>query len=224
MNEASSFMWMLVWVALGLAFFYLAIILRFHDILPAKWAELANRYIPHLAYFIGGFGFICLGHARDITRKDYMKERKNKYVETSHSWKTPLLIAQVIILYGAGLYSIIYGIGKIPELGILGLGSFVLLFILYVLWYQIEHFKHRMPALAALRISIIAFLLASASFALWIKAQVVAPSLVLGTLAVGTALFGLLMNEKDAPEQKMNWLKAIFVLGTLLLAGSVISH
>jgi len=212
LEGVSSFLHMTTWILVGLVFLFLGIIFKIKQPVPAAWMPFFNQYIPNLPYFISGFGFLCLGHARSMVRKQYIAEQK-KDVLFSHVWKIPLLRTQVLILYGAGLYAILFGLNFVHAVGMLGLVSCVALFFIYLVLYQIEYFKNRLQAGAALRITMMAFVLSGLSFWLWTAFQMIIPSLILAFLGIFSGIYGL--SYSGTVAQKGGWLKYILAIGAV---------
>ncbi|HXL73537.1 MAG TPA: hypothetical protein VN963_07940, partial [bacterium] len=179
---------------------------------PAAWEPFFNQYIPHLPYFICGFGFLCLGHVRSMVRKQYIAEQK-KDVLFPHAWKISLIRTQVFILYGAGLYAILFGLNFVPAVGMLGLVFCIACFLFYLLLYQIEYFKNRLQAAAALRITMMAFILSGLSFWLWTAFQMIIPSLILAFLAIFAGIYGVAYS--GAVTQRGGWLKYVLAVAAI---------
>ena len=208
----ASFLKLTSWTLMGLVFLFLGVICKIKRPIPAVWEPFFAHYIPHLPYFICGFGFLCLAHVRSILRKTYVAEQK-KDVLFAHKWKISLLGNQVLLLNAAGLYAILYGFNIVPSIGMLGLMVFIAAFFLYLVLYIIEYFKNRMPSLASLRICILAFVLAALSFVLWTGLQLIIPSLVLAFLGIYASIYGLVYSGTE--EQKGGFFKYCFVIATI---------
>lgn len=208
----TSFLHTTTWILVGLVFLFLGVIFKIKQPIPSAWTPFFNQTIPNLPYFISGFGFLCLGHVRSMVRKQYIAEQK-KDVLFSHGWKIPLLRTQVLILYGVGLYAILFGLNVVPAIKMLALVACVALFFLYLVLYQIEYFKNRLQAGAALRIIMMAFVLSGLSFWLWTAFQMIIPSLVLAFLGIYTGIYG--MSYSGTVAQKGGWLKYILAIGAV---------
>jgi hypothetical protein len=219
LEGVSEFLKITTWLAVGFVFLFLGVICKIKRPVPVSWEPFFTNYIPHLPYFICGFGFLCLAHARSLLRKEYAVEQK-KDVNYPHAWKVPLLGTQVFLLYATGIYSILFGLNWfVPPLGMLGLVFFITCFLFYVLWYQVEYFKNRFPALASVRIAAMSFVFAGISFCLWSFHQMIVPSLIMAFLGIFAGFFSL--GYSGTTEQKWGWLKYIFVIGTVTLLGII---
>lgn len=214
----SSFLRITTWFVVGLVFLFLGVICKVKRPIPITWESFFAQYIPHLPYFICGFGFLCLAHVRSLLRKDYVAEQKkdNFY---PHAWKISLLGNQVFLLYASGIYAILFGLNIVPAIGMLGLVFFVACFFLYLLLYQVEYFKNRLPAFATLRISIMAFVFAGISFLLWTLCQMIVPSLIMAFLGILAGFYSL--GYSGIVTQRGVWLKYLFMTATVALLGVV---
>ncbi len=200
------------WTLMGFVFLFLGVICKIKRPIPAAWEPFFAQYLPHLPYFICGFGLLCLAHVRSMLRKTYEKEQK-KDVLFAHSWKISLLGNQVWLLNLTGLYAILYGFNWVPAIGMFGLMVFIAVFFLYLVLYLIEYFKNRLPSMACLRISILAFLLAGISFVLWTGLQLIIPSLVFAFLGIFAGIYCLVYSANE--EQRGGFFKYCFVLATI---------
>ncbi len=214
----SSFLRVFTWLAVGIVFLFVGVICKIKRPVPASWEPFFALHIPHLPYFVCGFGFFCLAHARSLMRERYVKEQKGDFFYP-HGWKVSLLGTQVFLLYATGLYAILFGLNVVPPLGMLGLALFITCFLFYLLWYQIEYFKHRLPALASLRIAMTSFVLAGLSFILWSAYQMIIPSLIMAFLSVFAGIYSL--TYEGTVAQRLNWLKHLLMIAAVALLGAV---
>lgn len=214
----SSFLRVFTWLVVGIVFLFVGVICKIKRPIPASWEPFFTQHIPHLPYFVCGFGFFCLAYARGLMRKRYISEQKGDFFYP-HSWKVSLLGTQVFLLYATGLYAILFGVNVAPPLGMLGLVLFITGFLFYLLWYQIQYFKNRLPALASLRIAITSFILAGLSFILWSAYQMIIPSLILAFLSVFAGIYSL--TYQGTVAQRLNWLKHLIMIVAVAMLGAV---
>ena len=205
------------WLVMGIVLIFLAVIFHLKHLVPAALDPLVNLLTPRLPYFLMGLGLICLGQVRQFVVNEYTAESK-KDKKSPHAWKIPLIAAQVWILWIAGLYCLIVGIGKMPPLkSHTGMITLLIIFLGYVLWYVTEHFKNHFPSLAALRIAMISVILAALAFFFWWMLQMIFFSLIFGFFALVAALMSLTTKSSLAKEQRAYWLRYGCVAATVIL-------
>ncbi len=217
MKAVTKLMTSTTWMAFGVGFIFLGILLHLKDLVPAALKPAVAQLLPHLPYLFVGLGLLCVGQVRNGLRADYSAEaKKNKHF--SHAWKIPLIIAEVLIYQAIGIYGILVAIGKVPPIkNIMGLVCLFILFLLYLLWYAIAYTLNRFPTIAAFRIAAFLGLVpAVISLCLW-SVQFIFLSLVFGILALIATLVSLAVASTPEVEQRLNWMKSLCVLGTVCL-------
>lgn len=204
--------------AIGLGLIALAIFLRFHpSLVPSVIQPVFDRFIPRLPYFVTAFGLLSLGQARSMVASQYTAaQRKNK--QFPHAWKIPLIVAQAFILQFLGfIYAFIVGVGWIqPIKSLMGLLSLLFLFMIYVLWYIIAHVQNHFPSIAALRVAMLALIIAAISFGSWTALQTILISLLIGLFALFTALASIGISSGKTAEQRGGWLQVVCLLATVI--------
>ncbi len=219
LESIASFLKITTWLSVGMVFLFLGVICKIKRPIPTAWEPFFTHHIPHLPYFVCGFGFLCLGYARSILRGEYETEQK-KDIFYPHAWKVSLLGTQVFLLYLTGIYGIFYGVNLFfPALGMLGLVFFIACFFVYLLWYLVEYFKNRLPAFASLRIAVLAFVFAGISYGCWTFYQMIIPSLMLAFLAICAGIYSL--NYSGTVKQRGSWIKYLFMTATVVLLAVV---
>lgn len=204
---------------LGMAFIILSLLVKFHPaVIPSFLQPTLDQIFKHLTYFIIGIGFFFLALARSMASQEYTSASK-KTKNYSHSWKIPLISAQAFFFYVACFYSFLVAFGGAkPITNLMSLVFLLFLFSLYVLWYLVAHATNRLPALAGLRMAIVALILAGLSCSLWVLAQMVFPSLLVGSLALIAILISVLIKVKGV-EEILPWPKiTCLVIAVILLA------
>ncbi len=205
---------------LGMGFVILSFLVKLHPaLIPAFLQPTVDQVFPHFPYFIIGIGLFFLGLARSMAAQEYTTGRK-KNKNYPHAWKIPLVSAQAFFFQvGCFLYALPVGLGWVkPVTNPMGLVFLLLLFCVYVLWYLVSHFMNRMPAIAGLRMALVALALAAASCALWVCLQMVFLSLLVGLLALVTVLISALLKIKGVEEVGFRSKITLLIITLVLLA------
>ncbi len=209
----------------GMGFVILSLVVKLHSTwVPSFLKPILDQLFPHLPYFIIGIGFFFLGLARSMAAAEYTSDQK-KNKKSPHAWKIPLISAQAFFFQiGCFFYALPVGLGWVkPITNPMGLVFLVFLFFVYILWYLVSHSMNRFPSIAGLRMAVVALVLAGISCSLWIFAQMVFLSLLVGLLALITVLIGAIIKIKGV-EELGAWPKITCLVVSIFLLGHVGWH
>lgn len=194
-------------LVMGLGFIGLGVIARlWPDRIPAVIEPVLDHFFPRLHYFLVGVGFFFLAMARSMSAQELLSEyRKNRHYP--HAWKITLVSFQAFIFYvGCFIYAIPVGMGGYePVHDLMSLVWVVFFFLLYGLWYLTAHSRYRFPAIAGLRMAIVAAVLSFIADMLWWNQQVF-PAILIALLGILTIPIALFIRVKGV-EQAGTWPK-----------------
>lgn len=179
--------------------------------------EFFDQVLPNLPALFGGFGCLFLGLARGTVANEYadLKKKNRQYPD---AWKIPLIRAQAIFFYITFVYGVLVAFGRAnPVTSPMTMVLLLLFFFIYIIIYLFEHARHRLPSIAALRMSILTVGLAAAACALWVF-QICFPALVVAVLALVTLFISVFVRIKGV-EQVLFWPRTtLLIVSALLLA------
>ena len=179
---------------------------------------MLNDHQWKLHYLLIGIGLILLAQARIHVYRLYSEElRKNR--TSAHGWKIPLVVVQILLLQAAGLYGLLIGFHVISEpfRNLIFYFSIGFILIIYLFWYLIAHYQNRYKNLAGLHIARTSLILAVISFFAWTLGQFVILSLLAGFFSLVSLLLSLGLAPLSKEEQRGNWLRVYFLMGSILL-------
>lgn len=219
MKKLLQFMTKTTFMIIGLSLLVACILIKIQFLpIPGFLKLVLDQIFAHFVYFVGALGLFFLGLTRTMASTEYSVEMK-KNRKYPHSWKIPLISTQAFFFYVGSIYAfaVAFGWGK-PISNSMGLVFLLFLFFIYVLWYLAAHSLNRLPAIAGLRMSLVALSLAGISFALWVVAQMVFISLLVGFLALIAVLMASILKAKGVEEIMSRTKITCLVISVILLA------
>ncbi len=202
----------------GVVMLLLGILFKVQNISLGPLNQAIADHQWRVTYIFVGLGLLFIGQARTQVVSLYSEEaRKNR--ASTHKWKIPLVVAQVVLLQVSGLYGALVGfhVIKEPVKNLLFFFFIGVVFLGYFFWYLIAHMQNRYQTLAGLRIAGVSLILATFSFFSWTIGQFVLLSLLAAFFSVLALLISITFVPLGKEEQRGNWLRALCLMGTVLL-------
>lgn len=199
------------WAILGLFLILCGIIIKLR---PFHLFLVLPSWITSPSYLISGIGLLFIAHSRNLVSAIYSQEfRKNQ--QFPHAWKISLISTQGFFFYVTGYYAIGVGVHFWPKIeNLAALTTYFIIFLCYLLWYLISHFKNRFQTLAGFRIAFLS--LALSLLAAIAISQFFFIGIVLGLLATITAVSCVTIVPFSSQEGRL-WIRVLCLIGTIAL-------